>query len=180
MFYSVQSCLNYFNSIHQDFSFMDALMHVCGTTAHLAWQHSANSFILILWLLWKSLVPFFVDVWKGCNQPLVRIRLAELKPDQDPSLFFCKSIKYVLLNGDKLHLAQTELRDACLDAKWHPLSGCMTERLVLSVSACHIFVGEDYTLCFSRSHIRSDVRNNFPWTPTALCSSLAHCPGISQ
>lgn len=180
MLYSIQSCLNYFNSIHGDFSFMDALMHVGGTAAHLARKHVANCFILILWLLWKSLVPFLwmseraaISLWWGLDSlSLNQIRIL--------LFFFFKSIKYVLLNGDKLHLVQTELRDACLDAKWHPLSGCMTERLVLSVFACHIFMAEDYTLCFSRSHIRSDVRNNFPWTPTALCSSLAHCPGISQ
>lgn len=179
MLYSVQPRLSYFNSIHWDFSFM----HVRGIAARLASKHRVDSVILILWLLWKSLVPFFsvsVDVWEGCNQPLVRIRLTELKTRSGS--FFLKSIKYILLNGGKLRLAQTELRDACLDAKWPSFTYRAAWRRGTYFPSLHdhIFMGEDYTLCFSRSHIHGDVRNNFPWTPAALCSSLAHCPGISQ
>lgn len=148
---------------------------------------------MAVWIL-KSLVYgilcgfLWFFIWQmSCCQLLVRIRhlsiimaVLELQPQTSSRCVWVRIWTYCRKRRSLLWFLSGSLMTLLY------ISYLMTGWLILyaAIFACQIFMGKDYTHthrhAFTLRVANRSVRNNFPWTPTALCSSLAHCPGISQ
>lgn len=146
-----------------------------------------------------SFLVYFMDSWRAflqpvCTEPLVRIMHfrvmhQSLSERLKQALGLCESPNAHRRKKTTNYILHGASSPWCLSVSltaFFYISSFMTGRLILhaAVFACAIFMGKKITCTqtdtFTLRVACRRVRNNFPRNPTALCNSLAHCPGISQ